>query len=109
MSCSTAPERLVADSDGLGPRRQRPFAAAVEQAFLGQLGLERLEPQGEVAEARRLEGVDVQLVDTLCLEHVHAPVRHQAEHPVRGWKGMAIRSSRKIMQRTWARSSLSVK
>ena len=35
------------------------------------------------------------------------PVGHR--QPVRGWNGMAIRSSRKIMQRTWARSSLSVK
>ena len=59
-----------ADADGPGPRRQRPFAAAVEQALRGQLRLERLEPQGEVAEAGRLEGVDVQLVDALRLEHV---------------------------------------
>ena len=95
-------------ADGARPGRQRPLAAGVEQALVGELGLERLEAQREVAEARRLEAVDVQLVDALGSNTSMRPWATRRS-PVRGWNGMAIRSSRKIMQRSWARSSLSVK
>ena len=53
-------------------RRAAVACGCVEQAFGGELGLECLELEGQVAEAGRLERVDVELVDALRLEYVDA-------------------------------------
>ena len=57
----TAPVGEVTTAMVAGPGRQRPLARRVEQALGGQAGLERLEAQGQVAEPRRLDRVDVEL------------------------------------------------
>src|SRR4029077_14328668 len=60
--------------DGRGPRREWPLAGGIEKAFGGETRLERLEPQGQVTEARRLDRFDVDLERALRLEQVDPPV-----------------------------------
>ena len=61
MSRQTAPDGLVMTAIVAGRDGQRPLARRVEQALGGEPGLERLEPEREVAEPGRLDRVDVQL------------------------------------------------
>ena len=74
MSCQTAPVGLVMTAIVRGRGGQRPLARAIEQALGRQAGLERLEPDREVAEARRLDRLDVELERALRLEHVDPAV-----------------------------------
>ena len=67
------------DGDRRRARRQRPLAGRVEQALLGQLRLERLEPERQVAEARRLDRLDVELERALRLEQVDPAVDDDPE------------------------------
>ena len=53
--------------------------AGFEQAFRGELGLERLELEGEVAKPARLERANVKLVDALRVEDVDAALGHEAQ------------------------------
>ena len=62
------------DGDRRRPARQRALASLVEQALGRQARLERLEPQREVAEAGRLDRVDVELERALRLEQVDPAV-----------------------------------
>ena len=109
MSWRTAPDSEVHDADAARPGRQRPLAGGVEEALRGEPRLERLEPQRQVADAGRLEAVDVELVGALRLEDVDAGRGRRCGCRSAARAGMTMRSSRKIMQRSWARSSLSVK
>ncbi len=56
------------------PDRQRTLPGRLEEPLGGELRLHRLEAQGEVAEAGRLQRVDVQLVGALLLEDVDPAV-----------------------------------
>jgi hypothetical protein len=67
------------DGDRGRPGRERPLARRVEQAFLGELRLERLESERQIAEARRLDGLDVELEGALRLEQVDPPVNDDPE------------------------------
>ncbi len=65
------------------PRRQRALPALVEQPFSGKAGLERLEPQGQVAEPGRLDRIDVELERALRLEQVDPAVGDHAQPGLR--------------------------
>ena len=74
MSFQTAPVGLVMTAIVAGRGRQRPLAGGLEQALGRQPRLERLEAQGQVAEARRLDRLDVELERALRLEQVDPAV-----------------------------------
>ena len=63
--------RGQAGSGRLRPGSKRPSAAS--------RALHGLEPQRQVADAGRLEAVDVELVGALRLEDVDAPVGHDPD------------------------------
>ncbi len=88
------------DRDRRGPRRQRPLAAAVEQPLGREPRLELLEADRQVAEARRLEGVDVQLQRALRLEQVDPAVGDDLE--TRSGAGTASAPARRGTTRTGA-------
>ena len=71
------------DSDRRRSCGKRPLAGRVEQALRGEPGLERLEPQGQVAEPRRLDRLDVELERSLRLEQVDPSVCHDAQAGLR--------------------------
>ena len=87
MSRQTAPVGLVIDRDRARSRRQRPLAGGVEQALGGQPRLERLEPEREVAEPRRLDRIDVELQRALRLEQVDPAVGDDAQPGLRPRSG----------------------
>ena len=74
MSCQTTPVGLVMTAIVAGRCGQRPFARLVEQALGGEPRLQRLETDREVAEARRLDRLDVELDRALLLEQVDPAV-----------------------------------
>ena len=71
------------DGDRPRPRRQRALAGRVEQALRGEPRLERLEPQRQVAEPRRLDRLDVELERALRLEQVDPAVGDDPEPGLR--------------------------
>ena len=83
MSFQTAPVGLVMTAIVAGRGGQRPLARGVEQALGRQPRLERLEPQGQVAEAGRLDRLDVELERALRLEQVDPAVGDDAQPGLR--------------------------
>ena len=83
MSRQTTPVGLVITAIVAGRGRQRTLARLVEQALGGEPGLERLEPDREVAEARRLDRLDVELDRALLLEQVDPAVDDDPEARLR--------------------------
>ena len=67
------------DADAARPARQGPLARGVEEAFRREASLERLEAQGQVAHAGRLQALHVELVGALRLEDVQPAVGDDAE------------------------------
>src|SRR4029079_11314244 len=62
------------DRDRRRTGRQRPLGGRVEHGLLGEVRLERLEPQRQVAEPGRLARLDVELERALRLEEVNPAV-----------------------------------
>jgi len=56
-----------------------PFATWLEQSLGGEARLERLEPQGQIANARRLDRIDVELEGAGGLVQVHPAVGHDSQ------------------------------
>ena len=83
MSFQTAPVGLVMTAIVAGRVGSGRLRAAVEQALGGEARLERLEPQGQVAEARRLDRLDVELERALRLEQVDPAVGDDAQPGLR--------------------------
>ena len=79
MSRHTAPVGLVTTAIVAGRGRQRTLSCRIEQALGRQPGLERLEAQCQVAQARRLERIDVELERAARLVEVDPAVGDDAE------------------------------
>ena len=79
MSFQTTPVGLVMTAIVVGRVGQPAFPARLEQALGGQSGLERLEAQGQVADARGLDRLDVELEATVRLVQVHPAVGDDPE------------------------------
>ena len=83
MSRQTTPVGLVMTAIVVGRGGQRPLAGRVEQALLGELRLQRLEPERQVAEPGRLDRLDVELERALLLEEVDPAVDDDPEPGLR--------------------------
>ena len=83
MSCQTAPVGLVTTAIVGGRDGQRPLPGGIEQALGREPRLELLEAEGEVAEPRRLQRLDVELERALRLEHVDPAVGDDAQPGLR--------------------------
>ncbi len=79
MSWRTAPLGLVTTPMTAGRTGSGRFRAGLEQALRRELRLERLEPDGEIAEAGGLDGTHVELVHAARLEDVESPMGHDSQ------------------------------
>ena len=79
MSFQTAPVGLVMTAIVAGRTGSRRLRADVEQAFGRETRLEGLEAQGQVAQAGRLDRLDVELERTLRLEQVDPSMGDDAQ------------------------------
>ncbi len=79
MSFQTAPVGLVMTAIVARPGRKRPLPGRIEQPFGREPGLQSLEPECQVAEAGRLDRLDVQLERSLRLKEVDAAVGDHSE------------------------------
>ena len=75
------PGRARDHGDRRGSLRQRSLAVLGEQPLGVEAGLQRLEPDREVAEPRRLDRFDVELDRALLLEQVDPAVRRRSGGP----------------------------
>ena len=108
MSRQTAPLGLVMTAIVRGRTGQRPLAGRLEQPLGGEARLERLEPEREVADARRLDRVDVELHRAGGSYRSIRPWT-TTRSPAWAWNAERTRSSRNQTHWSWLRSSLSAK
>jgi len=75
------------DGDRRRAGRQAALPRPIEQPLGRQARLERFEPQGQVAEPRRLDRLDVELQAAVGLIQVHPPVRDDPKSSLRLERG----------------------